>query len=423
MTLESILLLLNSYAVGKLAILESFAPFVRSGPNVLILFLIPTISTLFYLLYVRPDNEQRLRRGFWWVVATTYLLIIVLAARQLAFRSVETQPLTDNDGAIQSREAARFLLQGVNPYEADYRTTPFWFFTSPVGPGVDNVAATHYAYPPLQFLMMVPTVFINDHFDTTFDTQLILLFVFMLFSTVVVMVGPTWALRTRLFILTSGNAWLIYLTLAGFNDVVFVMFLTAAAALTMKKQALLGALMLGLAFASKQTAWLTIPLWVSYWWATRTIGDRVWWRPAAMAAGVALVVILPFFLWSPAAYFDDTIRYVSGSIPFTYPLSGTTLMQYIRVSGLITDPWQTFSTWPLQLTVWALLTWQGWRSIRRDPRTSIVLTWSVITILGVLLVSRFAPDNYYLALVELAIAAYAMHLAERSKKKFVDHAT
>lgn len=417
MTIEPILLLLNAYAIGKLAILDLFEPFVRSGPNVLIFFLVPTIAALGYLMYVRVGDQRRERHGFWWIVAASFLIIIILASRQLAYRSVETLPLTDNDGAIQSREAARFLLQGINPYAADYSQTPFRIFPSPVGPGVDNLAVVHYAYPPLQFLIMVPTMFINQMFGTAFDTQLILLFVFMLFSALVVYLGPTWPLRTRLLVLTAGNAWLLYLALAGFNDGMYVMFLTAAAVLTVKRHPMLGAAMLGLAFASKQTAWLTFPLWVAYWWCLRPQSGLAWWRPIVVTGAVMLAVILPFFAWDPRAYVDDTIRYVSGAIPFTYPLSGTTILQYLWTTGIVDDPWLPIPTWPLQIPVWGAMLWAGWRAIRREPRMSTVLTWSVVVILGVLLVSRFAPDNYYVALVQLAVAAYAVRLAEQHHAK------
>lgn len=421
MTLEPVLLLLNAYAVAKIGILGAFVPFARSGPNVLILFIVPMVAALGYLIYVRVGDTAKERRGFWWIVATSFLLVMILATRQLAYRSNEILPLTDNDGAIQSREAARFLLHGVNPYQADYGTTPFRIFPSPVGEGVENLARTHYAYPPLQFLIMVPTVFINERFQTEFDTQIIYLFVFLLFTVVVVSLSPTWRLRTRLLVLTAGNAWLIYLILAGFNDIVFVTLLAAAAAFTVRKHPLLGAAMLGLAFVSKQTAWLTFPLWLAYWWYNRKQYSFPWWRPFTVTAVVAITIILPFVIWSPGAYFDDTIRYVSGAIPFTYPISGATLLQYLRVFGFISDPWAQFVSWPMQLVVWAGLSWGGWRAIRRDQATSNILTWSVIVIFGVLLVSRFAPDNYFLALVELAIAAYAIQLNERRELQETSH--
>lgn len=415
MMLEAALLLLNGYAVGKLAVLRLFEPFVRSGPNVLIIFLIPTITALVYLLLVRAGEARRERLGFWLVACSTLFLALVLASRQLAYRSVEALPLTDNDGAVQSREAARFLLDGVNPYAADFSSTPFRIFPSPVGPGVDNLAVVHYAYLPLQFLLMVPTILINDLFDTDFDTQLLLLLIFFGFSAIVAAAPSTWPLRTRLLILGGGNAWFLFLSLAGFNDIVHVTFLTAASLLMVKKRLLLGAAMVGLALASKQTAWLTIPLWVAYWRCSPASPPRHWWKPLMVAGLVAAIIILPFFIWSPGAFFDDTVRYVSGSIPNTYPLSGTTILQYLRTSGFIDSPWTQATTWPLQLLVWAACTWLGIRAVRHQPRPSIVLRWSIIGLLAVTLLSRFAPDNYFLAITELLIAAYGISLAEHAQ--------
>lgn len=127
---------------------------------------------------------------------------------------------------------------------------------------------------------------------------------------------------------------------------------------------------------------------------------------------MATAIILPFLAWNPGAFVDDTVRYVAGVIPFSYPLSGTTVMQLVRYFGWAPSPWTMFPSWPLQLAVIIPLLTVGIRQMRRQPTASLFLGWSVMTILGVTIVSRFAPDNYFLALAELAIAAYAVHHAE-----------
>ncbi len=410
---ELVLLAVQAYATGKLYILELFHPFFRSGGGALILFLIPLLALVAYFFLLQIERPTAARWGFVVVCVASLLVTGVLTHRQISYRSGEALPLTDNDGAVQSRAAATFLLRGQNPYTADYRQTDFRIFPSPSGRGVDNLALDHYAYPPLQFLLMVPTVFINTTFDTHFDTQTLYLILFLIYCVAVVALGNTWSMRTRLLLLTLGNPWFLLLAFAGFNDITMVALLTLAAVAAHRRWWVASSVLMGCAVASKQTAWVSAPLWAAYVWFALGGAWRAWWKQLAIAAGTASVFFLPFFLWNPGAMFDDIVRYVSGAIPGSYPLSGNTILQYLRPLGLVDSPWTTFSAWPFQLSVGATMVLFAYRALRRRPRASVWLGWSAMTILAITLVSRFAPDNYFLAIAELIVAAYGLSLIER----------
>lgn len=411
--LEVALLVLNGFAAGKLTALELFWPFVRPGGGVLGYYLIYFIAAVVVAIIAQSSFKRRDRIVFFVAAAAVSIVVLTAAARQVAYRSVESRPDTDNDGVVQSVAAARFLLQGKNPYDTNYARTDFGYFPSPAGAAEKNLADDHYAYPPLHFLLMLPTVWLNDRWGTQFDVQLLYFVLFLLYGALIMSLAKTWTWRTRLLLLSIGNPWLWTLALAGFNDILYVLLLVAAAVCAFRRWPLAASALFGLALVSKQTVWLLIPLWAAFfWWAFRQESPRRRWRWLALTAAVPLVIMLPFFLWNPGAMYDDLVRYVSGVIPGSYPVSGHTTMQLFRTLGVVSSPWDVVPAWPAQLAVGGGILALALRALRRGPTASAFLVWAGTLLLGVTLVSRFAPDNYFLATFEIFLAAYALALAE-----------
>ena len=48
-------------------------------------------------------------------------------------------------------------------------------------------------------------------------------------------------------------------------------------------------------------------------------------------------IMLPFYLWDPNSFMEDTISYLSGTIPTSYPISGYGLGMLLSELGFITN--------------------------------------------------------------------------------------
>ena len=106
-------------------------------------------------------------------------------------------------------------------------------------------------------------------------------------------------------------------------------------------RATLAAVLLGLALASKHVAVLFLPFWILLVWGstaglvtaagtrapgatalerrTRVIATTRLLAPTALTAAA---VILPFLLWDPAAFWEDTVRYIAGMTASEYSVAG-----------------------------------------------------------------------------------------------------
>src|SRR2546425_4770594 len=87
-----------------------------------------------------------------------------------------------------------------------------------------------------------------------------------------------------------------------------------------RRRFLIMGLLLGLAVATKQHAVLAAPFIV--WWAlARGASLPVVARSAAAGMAALMAVLLPFVLWNPHAFIQDTIVFVTGGGADAYPIN------------------------------------------------------------------------------------------------------
>src|SRR5438445_1767362 len=125
----------------------------------------------------------------------------------------------------------------------------------------------------------------------------------------------------------------------GRNDVLWLGALTLGVLAASRGRPLLAALGLGIAFAFKPFAVFFLALEAVA--LLRTTGAA---RPAATAKALALLAlpalltIAPFWLWNPHAFWADTVAFVSGSDPRSYPMGGYGLAGILLALRVILDP-------------------------------------------------------------------------------------
>jgi hypothetical protein len=325
-------------------------------------------------------------------------LLLVPAAEQIALRRVEGAHLHAQDGLIQTEEAVRFLLAGRNPYAEEYTGTPLEMAPFPRSP---SPALVHLVYLPFTFLVHVPFALLGEQLVGWYDGRLLYAALTLLCLPLSTQLAVREERRLALVIAVGLNLPLIAFTVQGRNDVLGLFLVMASVALARRGRRSLSMVVMGLACAAKQTAWFGLPFYLLY-----LLGDEITWRSTKRLAlqswpfvlTVALVVG-PFLLWDPGAFVDDTVTYLTGRSPTSYPLWGFGFGFLLRMVGLVGSENAYVPFWIPQIVVGlpmlvALLA----RQARRNGVRAFWLGFAATQlVLGYF--SRIFQDNYLAAIL------------------------
>lgn len=408
-SLQTVLIFISAYGTGAYFVeTANTQPFIAPLPGYLVIFLIGFVMVAVSLVIDFIDHPRRETVRSAVVLMGLLVVTTIFLRHQIIARQKSLGIVARNDGVVQTEEAARFLLRGQNPYTADYGTTAFGSFPSLYRPDAPNLAAQHFAYPPLTILLFTPFVWLKDTLQQTIDFQSLYLLNLFVLVGLLFAVTPRWSLRTLVVILTLGNPFLVASALSGFNDLLVVTGVLGAVILISRQRWLLSGIIFGLVLAAKQTAWVLLPIFIYWVWMKRDKKKvkKTFWRWCIGTGITALAVYLPFFLWNPGAIHDDLVRYIGGAIPHTMPIAGTTVMQYLHISGLVNDPWSTFPVWIIQAPILAMVWWAAIRTMKKQPSESSLLTLTGIVTLVAILTNRFGGNNYFMIPMTLFIAAF-----------------
>jgi uncharacterized membrane protein len=278
-----------------------------------------------------------------------------------------------------------------------------------------NPAWAHYIYLPFQIVIGIPVAMIGELLFGWYDIRFLYLLSFLLLAVCGMKLASDPQRRSIVLMLLLFNPLFVQFFVAGFNDVFFLGWIALGSLLLTRRRLLWASLAFGLAFASKQSAWFLIPFFLNHLFAST--GGKISWRAIARslapACAVFMIVVVPFFLWSPKSFLDDTVQYASGSAAYSYPISGFGLGQLLLSSGVIKSMWDKYPFWIFELIVGiplliVLLRWQ-----RHRPTVSRMLIAYGAFAAALWFVSRFFNDSYIGALSILFILAYAANDHER----------
>ncbi len=407
---NALLLLGGSFLGVAMVAKNAIPPYFADLRNLLAISLVSLVGPcLYYLVGLRPSFAGD-RRRFWIAAATCGLIVFGLMAKQVTLRGSEHLPVGIHDGAVQTEVAAQKLLSGENPYGADYRSTPYQALNPPiVGGPTDNVVWHHYMYPPVTILLTAGLDIIARVVHAQADFRFITMGAALVLALVLLMRATSWSDRTRRLLLILGNPAVWIFVLIGANESVVLLALVAVAWLTQQRRWLLAGMMMGIALGTKQSAWLALPLWFIWLWAMarkKELSSRGMRTIGASLIGMVALIFGPFIVWSWQAFFRDIITYASGAIPYTYPISGTTFLQYLHIWHVVPSAWTVISAAPFQLLVGLPMLYILGRWIYRNPSVSNWLLAVALFILSILLVSRYLNNNYVSLIIGLCVVAY-----------------
>ncbi|MFH1890252.1 MAG: hypothetical protein ABIJ91_01655 [Candidatus Kuenenbacteria bacterium] len=342
-----------------------------------------------------------------------YLLTITLVVH--IGERADNSALAVHDSIEQVESAIKFVLAGKNPYSENYFGTELersGYVMTTKGAIFLNPALLHCVYLPWQFIISVPFYWFFSHFFNFYDQRIVYL-VFFILSLFALFALPK--KKENKFILVALYAlnplFLIYF-IAGRSDVFVLSFIIFTVYFLSKNKFLLASAMLALACASKHSAWFLAPVY--YFYLFFKIKSELGWRPKIkilwrltwVLPVIFLIIITPFVLWNPTAFWQDIYLYPAGKLATSYPINGFGVANWLYELGLIRHYTDYIPLWPIQIPLIALvlsLTLYG----QRENNTLSRMVFSFACLIFVFwLFSRFFHDNYVGFVSQLFLIAY-----------------
>jgi uncharacterized membrane protein len=277
------------------------------------------------------------------VLLAIFLVVVLPTISWMLMRQVTAPWQYIHDGAIQIEESIKYLLQGRNPYTENYLGTPLaeWVY---LDQGIaENPALYHNAYLPFVFLFSTPFYIVSKHVTGWYDQRLVYLVLFVCTLWPLMQHATSQTRKLSLLIVFGLNFFAVSYVIWGGNDVFVMFWLLMSTYLLQRDRIPAAALSLGLACASKQTAWLFVPFFLAYAWSkTSHAGRFSSLRRACPVVIVPLLLILPFLIWDAPSLVDDTYLYLAGHTESSYPIKGPGFGGLLLTFGLIGDKTASF---------------------------------------------------------------------------------
>jgi hypothetical protein len=343
-----------------------------------------------------------------WVGAGVVLVVALLLLAPSTFLQVGLRDSTEpwfftNDSTYQIELGGKLLLDGDDPYGHDFRgdgLERFYTFDGTVSQRVldREVALRHYAYFPGTLMTAAAWRVLPQPFD---DYRLFVLLctVLTFFAALLFRAPLAWRLGIGAILVCNPiavrSAWF------GQNDAPSLLLLVLSFALVTRSRYGWAAASLAGAVLLKQFALVALPF-IALMLVKRGLGRAELQRAGLVFAGVLALGILPFFLWDPGAFWDDTVKYGAGTYKIVgYGLSGILIRLHILADREGSYPFALFAVllW-LPLTVWLLM------AQRRASEIWVGAAAFSISMLVLMFIGR-TFNNYYLVwpMTGAAIAA------------------
>ena len=289
------------------------------------------------------------------VILVTIILLVTMVPLTLAIgaRAGSEPHHLAHDGLIQSEEATRFVLNGQNPYEQDYSQTPMADWPFQVGDITQNPALFHYPYLPMTFLLPLPFQWLGETLWGWFDHRLVYVALFVGLMTLSASLTNKHQDRLALLILLGVNPAFVLYFVEGRNDILPLFWLAATLYLLQRKHESCSAVTLALGCMTKQFLWFFVPFYVLYVggpgdWPARWQRIR---RPLATLIVLGSIIALPWLLWSPQDFVEDTLLFQSGAAENGYPINGYGFSTLLLSTGVLDSHAAHFPFWIMQALV------------------------------------------------------------------------
>lgn len=319
-----------------------------------------------------------------------------------------------HDIILQQEAAIRFMIHGINPYTTSYFNTPMaqWHYSDTEV----NPALYHFVMQPFYLIFTVPFYFVMTRTLGFFDARvpLFFLFIVMLFVSEKI-VKSELDKRLSVALLAFNPATLGYF-IEGRDDIFMFSFMVVGFFFMLRNKNIFASIFMALAFAVKQSAWPLFPFYVFYlYFKERKLVKLT--KPLTIFALTFLLIVAPFFLWSPKGFIDSTIFFVSGNATHSYPVAGYGLGMLLHQIGIIPNVHAYFPFWIFEVIVSVpILIWLLFWLKKSISIKKVILGYGIFLFVF-WYCSRYFNNSHLGYLTMIFIFAYFMQEESESKNK------
>lgn len=318
--------------------------FARDKRYIVALGFIAIIYLISNLLISFKKNSLLLKFKVALILTVIAIVVFGISANLMYLRNKESVVNYINDSGLQAEIAGRFLLLKKNPYVETYENTDLakWNYVDEAS-GKKNPALYINVIPPFMISASALGYRVFSQFVGWFDIRIIML---IMYFSVLIMGFIKFGLKESflLFLILVGlNPLFISNIIQGSNDVVVLAFLLWSLLFLEKKKILLSGIFLGLAVATKQPAWLALPMFLFY--VFKNCKRKDFLKFIASFLLISLAFYLPFALWNFDALLNNLVFYASGAglnIPI-HPLEGYGFSALLVPLGIVESIYSKYS--------------------------------------------------------------------------------
>lgn len=387
------------------------SPPVIPGSMLATVVLIAAVVGYFALDVIDAQTARARRRvlRLKWLLVAGAIGLITLAPLMLNIlvRQQSAPYLHAHDGLLQTEAAVQFVLAGKNPYVETYHQTPMAQAPFDVKGIAVNPALEHFAYLPLTFLLPLP---LQAVLGNNFDLRYVHLIFFSAMLLVATRLTQNPQKRLLLVMALGLNPLFVGPLIEGRNDVMVLSWLIFTWALLQRGQLTASAITLALACGTKHPAVVFAPFYFIYLSAQgmwRERAQRVL-KPFVIWAGLAALIIGPWFLLNPNAFIDDTLSYLNGTSLVSYPISGFSFGMLLVSLGLLPSNMAQFPFGVLQIAIGLPVAYGLLRRQWRRPDLPAAIVGFALLLFISQFFSRIFNDNYLGLIIALMAVAPLM---------------
>lgn len=297
-----------------------------------------------------------------------------------------------HDIILQQEAAMRYLIVGKNPYKETYFGTQVESFNydEPGDTEAVNPALYHFVMPPWYLLFPFSFYYSARPVLGYFDGRFVSLFCMIALLLIIRKWFRHPAVGRSAIILSALSPAVFDYFIEGRSDVFAFFWLVFSLFLLERKKYIWSAVVVALAFMSKQTTWFVFPFYFVYMWVSIRASIKRVIASLSVILIVVMILAIPFMVWDSRAFLNSVIFYLSGNAPHSYPVSGYGLSMVLKEVGIISDihAYYPFAIWQAVFGIPALLGLSMW--LRKSPAMS-----KLLIAYGVLLTIIWYTSRYF----------------------------
>ncbi len=311
-------------------------------------FIIGSIAgTFLYVMTVFLKKSKAYRIRIFLVLLFIFFAVFGAAVSAMTLRNKTSSYAFISDSALQIEIAGRYLLLGKNPYKENFIKTDLakWEYKDSLG-NSNNPALYHLLYPPfLVYISAIGYRVFSQAFGF-FDIRIIYLTAFLSIVFLPFIKYKKHMSRLLFLVFVALQPLFLSIVISGYTDVVVLALLLWSVYFLEKKKYPLSATLLGIAFATKQTAWFALPVIFIYLWKKQRVSLG---RFIGISSIVALFLYAPFLLWDWRVFVDSIFLSFGSSGVQMMPISGYGLGVLLLALGKISNIYSTYPFWLWQI--------------------------------------------------------------------------